>query len=102
MTEEVAAEEVAPLLQLAVGKPASLEAEGLGTQPGAVAIEVGGIGLPTQVTTWSDQLLVINVPLMGLNGPTPAKLHLFDANGQAIATIPVELVLPAEAEVAAE
>lgn len=91
--EEAVAE---PMFQLLVGRPATLEAEGLGNVPGFVAIEVGGIGLPTQVRSWADKMLVIDVPFVGLNGPTPAMLHLFDANGKPLASIPVELVVPEE------
>lgn len=94
--------EVEPMLQLQVGKPASLETEGLGDDPGAVAIEINGVGLPVAVKSWTDKLLQIDVPVVGLNGPTQAKLHLFDANGQPIASIPVELIQATEAEVAAE
>lgn len=85
-----------PTMKLAVGKPATLEAEGLGTESGTVAIEVGGVGLPAEVTSWSDELLAINVPFVGLTGPTPAKLHLFDSTGQPLASTPVELIVPAE------
>jgi hypothetical protein len=101
VVEEVAEEEVDPVLQLAVGQPAGLEAEGLGNVPGGVALEVGGVGLPVTVMSWKDTLLQIDVPFMGLNGPTPAKLHLFDSNGQPLASIPVELIVPAETAQAA-
>lgn len=99
--QPVVEEAVEPMLQLLVGKPATLEAEGLGDVAGSVAIEVGGIGLPTQVRSWTDKMLVIDVPFVGLNGPTPAMLHLFDANGKPLASIPVELVVPV-AELPAE
>jgi hypothetical protein len=97
VVEEPVAEEAAePMLQLLVGKPNSLEAERLGDTPGAVALEVGGIGLPMQIRSWTDTMLIIDVPSMGLNGPTPAMLHLFDSNGQPLASIPVELIVPVE------
>lgn len=102
VVEEVVEEAAAPVLQLVVGKPATLEANGLGSVPGGVAIEVGGIGLPATVKSWTDTLLQIDVPFMGLNGPTPATLHLFDANRRPIASIPVELITEAAATVAAE
>jgi len=94
--QQAAAEPVQPALQLMVGKPASLEAQGLGDVAGSVVIEVGGIGLPTQVRSWTDKMLVIDVPAMGLNGPTPATMHLFDSNGKPLASIPVELIVPVE------
>jgi len=93
--EQVVVEEadLEPVLQLVVGQPAALEAEGLGTQAGQVIFEVNGLGLPAKVTLWEDKQLGLEVPLMGLQGPTKALMHLIDANGQPIASVPVELLM---------
>ena len=83
------------ILTLIVGEAASLEAEGLGNQPGAVAIEVNGIGLRVPVNNWKDDLLEINVPQIGLTESTLAKLYLFDSEMTPLATLDVELIMAA-------
>ncbi|MBD3674733.1 MAG: hypothetical protein HUJ26_14525 [Planctomycetaceae bacterium] len=98
--EQVVVEEekLEPVLQLVVGQPAALEAEGLGEQAGQVVFEVNGLGLPAKITMWEDRQLGIEVPLIGLQAPTTAFMHLIDADGQPLASIPVELLMEIPAE----
>ena len=96
--ETVIVEEEAllPEFELTVSQPAELAASGLGNLPGAVAIEVNGIGLPTPITLWENDRLQIMVPAIGLSGPTPAKLYVFNAQMETMAMVEVLLVTAAE------
>jgi len=95
LVEQPVQEELEPVLQLVVGQPAALEANGLGQTAGQVVFEVNGLGLPAKVTQWEDAMLAMDVPMMGLQGPTNAFMHLIGADGQPLASIPVELLMEA-------
>jgi len=92
VVEEQIEEQV--VLQLVTDRENTLLLPGLGNVPGNAALEVNGLGLPLKVVTWTNEKLVLDVPMIGLVAPTDAKLFLFDAEMKIIGELPVELLTP--------
>jgi len=82
------------VLQLVTDRENTLMLPGLGNVPGNAALEVNGLGLPLKVVTWTNEKLVLDVPMIGLIEPTDAKLFLFDAEMKIIGELPVVLLTP--------
>jgi len=82
------------ILQLVTDRENTLIRPGLGNVPGNAALQVNGLGLPLNVVTWTNEKLVLEVPMIGLLEPTAAKLFLFDAEMEIIGELPVELLTP--------
>lgn len=87
-------EPVEQVLQLVTDRQNTLVVEGFGNVAGNAALEVNGLGLPLKVVSWNNEQLVLDVPMIGLVEPTPAKLFLFDAEMKVLAEIEVELLTP--------
>jgi hypothetical protein len=82
------------ILQLVTDRENTLMLPGLGNVPGNAALQVNGLGLPLKVITWTNEKLVLEVPMIGLLEPTAATLFLFDAEMKIIGELPVELLTP--------
>lgn len=80
------------LPQLVPGTTVAVAALNLGSQPGQVMLEIGSIALPCQVNEWTNDKVVLTVPVMGLKAETPARMVLLRADGQVARTIDLELV----------
>ncbi|MBD3676341.1 MAG: hypothetical protein HUJ26_22760 [Planctomycetaceae bacterium] len=87
-------EPVEQVLQLVTDRQNTLVVEGFGNVAGNAALQVNGLGLPLKVVAWNNEQLVLDVPMIGMVEPTPAKLFLFDAEMKVLAEIDVELLTP--------
>ena len=91
--EIVEEEPVQQVLQLVTDRQNTLMVEGFGNVAGNAALQVNGLGLPLKVA-WTNEKLVLDVPMIGMVEPTPAKLYLFDAEMNVLAELDVELLTP--------
>ncbi|MDC0308123.1 MAG: hypothetical protein P8M30_18955 [Planctomycetaceae bacterium] len=82
------------ILQLVTDRENTLMLPGLGNVPGNAVLQVNGLGLPLKVITWTNEKLVLEVPMIGLLEPTAATLFLFDAEMKIIGELPAELLTP--------
>jgi hypothetical protein len=90
---EFLTEEVAPafVIDLESNTEVSLEIDDLTSQPGALVLEVNGIGLPVDILLWEDGVLDIRVPSVGLSEAQLGKLYVLNSDLQLMAAVDARL-----------
>ena len=90
---EPVAEQAIPefVLELASHTEVSLELDGLDAAPGALVLEINGVGLPLEVLLFDGGIATIRVPSVGLNEPMLGKLYVLNGDLQLVSSVDARL-----------
>lgn len=81
------------------GQQVTLEGRDMGSQPGRVQLQVGGLTLNATVSRWSATEAVAVLPTLNFANPVDATIQIVRADGRTVDQ--VDVVFAPEAEVAA-
>ena len=79
------------VLDLESNATVALEIDGLDGQPGALVLDINGIGLPVEVLGMEAAAVQIRVPSVGLSEPQAGKLYVLNAEMQLVAEVDARL-----------
>ena len=83
--------EPAFVIDLQVNTEVSLEVDGLSEVPGALVLDVNGIGLPVEILGSEASMVSIKVPSVGLSEPHLGKLYVLNGDLQLVAAVDARL-----------
>ena len=90
--------EPAFILDLETNSEVSLEIDGLSGQPGALVLDINGIGLPVDVLGMEESgAIQIRVPSVGLTEAQLGKLYVLNADMKLVAAVVARLNPPSAA-----
>jgi hypothetical protein len=81
--------------EVAIGSDLPLGGVNFGPETGHAILQVGELVVALTTPDWTVETIVVRLPELGLLGSANADLHLYNANGDLLSTVPLKL-MPAE------
>lgn len=84
--------DAAKLMEITAGTSFTMKGEKFGEKEGRIALIVGSILIPVEVTKWSDNAVIVTVPPVGVGAAAKAAFVIERADGSVAKQVNFELV----------